>query len=477
MLGSQTWIAVVGVPSFIIAGFIASRKRLAYQWKEELMDFESEAYPSLTDEHMRFLSGISPDSLVSEAETSANPKGVDGAFGIPLSREENIGLRVESEFLAPHEANVFLNQVRLWSEKFGCGLDPRKVNFFETQMDQVRISERGDSHTGDSKPKAGMSGCLQSSWAWLRRRKSENVVRALSEELDSSFFSQIRVISDHPESNQPVKAPWGSGDHMRFDLMPASLRNIVHRVQNACPGIGRLRHVYIEYSPKGSFYHEPTSPKHYDGHDYVIIPLRQNTAQMVMTFSPLMRSRFSSLRDVMRMTWTNRDLDCLLPHGSLLRVCGVARYEWGWSVRPGAVWFGSRLNKVPPTTPPTITSSSPGMILTFLKSLHRVVRSPSLILSAFGESYSDYQQSISRCIKGVQRQDSDAALIVLHFEGPRSKKKQRSMFMEPEIFIFGKAPTVDTFETWSDNQPTEESVRKVGVFRFMLRNYFNMLDF
>ncbi|CCW62141.1 unnamed protein product [Phytomonas sp. EM1] len=473
MLGSQSWIAAVGIPTFVITGFIASRKRLAHQWREELMDPVSDSYPPLSDEHMEFLRGVAFDLPVIQAEGTVKPRQVDGALGTPLTKKENIGLRVEKGFLAPHEVNIFLNQVCQWSVKLGCTLDPLKVRFFEQKLEQGRLSELRVDHqvldSDDSSSKTGLKGCLRSSWSWLRRKGSGRVGKGPFGELDSSFFSQVRVISDHPESNQPVKAPWGSGDRMRFDLMPASLRNLVHRVQQSCPGIGRLRHVYIEYSPKGSFYHEPSTPKYFDGNDYVIIPLRRDSAQMVITFSPVMRSRFSSLREIMQNSWTNRDIDCLLPNGGLLRVYGLARYDWGWSVRPGAGWFGSHLNPITPT-PSTRPSSSQGVISTWFDRLQQVVG-----LLAPENASLTYPMGGIKGVGGIQPSQSDAALVVLHFEGPRSKKKQRSMLLEPELLIFGRVPTADKFETWTDDQPTKEGVHKVGVLRFMVGHYLDLL--
>lgn len=61
--------------------------------------------------------------------------------------------------------------------------------------------------------------------------------------------------------------------------------------------------------------------------------------------------------------------------------------------------------------------------------------------------------------------------MVLHFEGPRAKGKQRSRLLVSEILIFGSAPTVETIDKWGENWPTEEEVRAKGVVHFMIRKY------
>lgn len=49
MLGAQSWFTALAVPMACAGDFIASHKRFAYQWCEELMDPNGTSYPVQTD--------------------------------------------------------------------------------------------------------------------------------------------------------------------------------------------------------------------------------------------------------------------------------------------------------------------------------------------------------------------------------------------------------------------------------------------
>ncbi|PBJ73193.1 hypothetical protein BCY84_14014 [Trypanosoma cruzi cruzi] len=388
MLGAGTWFVGLTIPTVIVVGFFASRKRLAYQWREELMDPTGNIYPPVTAAEMEFFCRVLPPYRRERK-------------GEPLSVSDNIGLYVSPDAFSGEESHVLLDEVVRWTSLFGQGIDPKKLETLEE--------------------------------------------RAKAERVDMSFCRDVVIISDHAEDIQLMKAPWGTGDRIKFDMMPASLRYMVNKTQRSFRGIGRLRHVYVEYSPSGKFYHEPRPTKAFDGHDYVIIPLRRDENAAVVTFSPLLRSKFSFVRELLESSWTSRDLDAIVPPGGALRVYGAARYEWGWCIRPHNVWFGHRDNSLEKF------SASPvqcGMI-----------------------------QAITRRLfhsRAEQPKNKEAALVVLHFEGPRDSKKVRSLLLHPESLIFGRPPKPETFEQWTEERPTKDAVREEGVFLFMLKNYMEM---
>ncbi|KAG5492720.1 hypothetical protein JKF63_01300 [Porcisia hertigi] len=458
MLGIQSWYTALAIPTVVVGGFVATRKRLAYQWREELMDPEGTAYPTMTDADMEFFRRVAPASAVAAAEALAAPlqrrrvkphgkvtanASTEGAYGFTLTAKENIGLCVRSNVLPPEMRNVLLNEVQRWSQTLGNNMDSRKVDAVQRSAQLAIAREAVRSTEGDTPGKLSDGGTL-STW------------------LDFDFLKHTRVIADHPEDIQLMKAPWGTGDRIRLAEMPASLRYLVERTRQAFEGVGRLRHVYIEYSPTGQFYRTPRPPKSYDGHDYVVIPLRRDQSHMVVTMSPVLRSRVSDLGEVLAHSWTNRDVDALLPSGCMLRVYGSARYEWGWGIRPGPAWFGSRLNLLG-TAKTAESSIEAGAGL-----WNRVRRA----WRPYGER--DKASTISSAASGGGG-SKDAALIVLHYEGPRSSTKQRSLLLQPEIWIFGQAPSVEAFETWTEDRPTADSVCKEGLIWFILRNYFDML--
>ncbi|KAK7201305.1 hypothetical protein NESM_000192500 [Novymonas esmeraldas] len=459
MLGVQSWYTALAIPTVAIGGFVATRKRLAYQWREELMDPDGTAYPSVTDADMDFFRRVSPASAVVAAEALAAPlqnrretsgsgtpesaAAAEDAYGVPLSAKDNIGLSVKSGVLPPETCNALLNEVQAWSRALGNPFDPRKIAALEQS---VRLAESRESVAGDGQGAAGTSAASREP----RKR------------LSFDFLSRTQVVADHAEDVQPMKAPWGSGDRIQLEEMPAALRYLVDHTRHAFEGIGRLRHVYIEYSPTGQFFRAPRPPKSYDGHDYVVIPLRRDGRDTVVTMSPVLRSRVSDLREVLRYSWTNRDVDALVPRGCMLRVYGTARYEWGWGVRSGPAWFGSRLNPVWPAEDAAGPSDAAAVGL-----WGRLKRAawPPLRLHRDSPTLS----------APLSEAAADAALVVLHYEGPRSSGKQRSLLLQPESLIFGSAPTVETFDTWYEDRPSAESVGETGVLRFLIRSYVDML--
>ncbi|ORC92166.1 uncharacterized protein TM35_000043800 [Trypanosoma theileri] len=396
MLGAGSWFVGLAIPTVFVGGFIASRKRLAYQWREELMDPDNTVYPPITMNDMDFFRGVSP---------SYQKEG----SGVTLAVNENIGLYVNRDVLSVEERNVLMDEVVRWVSLFGQKIDPRKFDFYENK----------------------------------NNKNKEN-----SNDVDLKCYKETSIISDHAEDIQLMKAPWGTGDRIRYEAMPATLRFLVDKVQRTFEGVGRLRHVYVEYSPSGKFYHEPRATKGFDGHDYVIIPLRSDTNPTVVTFSPLLRSKVSILQEVQENSWTSRDIDAIIPSNAALRVYGTARYEWGWGIRPCEVWFGHRQNTLKHLLNTTFVHR--GMMervkrrLLYMKPKHTV--------------------------------QQDAALVVLHFEGPRDNNKQRSLLLQPEILIFGRPPAPEMYEQWVEDRPTQEVVRKEGVFLFMIKNYLEMLQ-
>lgn len=469
MLGAQSWYTALALPTAFFGGFVATRKRLAYQWREELMDMSGPAYPAITDADMEFFRRVAPASAVEAAESvktpfaqqratatatpAPYPDAAAEAFGVAMSAKENIGVNVRSNALTPELCNVFLNEVQRWAAAFGNSIDSRKVEAAENAVELAKArSAAGDGdHSASSASSSSSSKAASPPDLWP----------------DFSFLRQTRMIADHAEDIQLMRAPWGCGDRIRLEAMPASLRYLVEHTRHSFQGMGRLRHVYIEYSPTGQFYRPPRPPKMYDGHDYVVIPLRRDGADAVITMSPVLRSRFSDTREVVRHSWTSRDVDALVPHGSMLRVYGTARYDWGWGVRPGPSWFGSRLNLLhsrshAASRAAALESDRNGGASVWAKMRKTVGRWVGL-----GAASSPSAASMNA--------SKDAALVVLHFEGPRSARKQRSLLLQPEIWIFGRPPSVESFETWQEDRPTADGVGEEGVVRFILRNYLDML--
>lgn len=393
------------------------------------MDPQCDAYPSLTDSDMVFFRRVVPTPTATASVDGAGEAGASAAQQASpsslddgrLGRKEGVTARVEPSALPGELSYTCLNEVKRLAQLLGNSVDLRRTEVFEARLDSERASATSSTD--------------------LQRLA----------EVDRDVFRQLRVISDHAEDTQMMKAPWGCGDRIRFDEMPASLRYLVHHTQHAFPGIGRLRHVQVWYSPTGTFYREPRCPKYYDGHDYVLIPLRADEQPTVVTFSPQLRSRVSRLAEILAQSWTTRDVDALLPSGSMTRVYGEMRYDWGWGIRPGRPWFGSTRHPIPHGGRPLQDGHHwwlPGP-------LSRWSGMKRMSCSSVG---------------------TDAAIIALHFEGPRPNKKKRSLLLHPEGLIFGVPPAPEDYSTWTEDRPTAEAVREEGVIRFLLRNYTSMVS-
>ena len=394
----MSWFLGVAVPAVGVGTFVATRKRLSLQWREELMDPACSAYPPLrTNEFENF---CTVESETSECDIL----------------KKSIGLRVSSG-LSEDDADMLLREVREWVQRYGNPFDPRIVSYWEEQC----------AATGVDPKRPGMN----------------------------------RLVSDHAEDVQQCKAPWGTGDKIDFAEMPAVLRSLISKVQEEFAGIGRVRHVYIEYSPTGEFFHKPNVTKGFDGHDYVIIPLRAKKADSVFTFSPSCRSRSIEMKEVLLNSWSPRDLDALVPNGKMLRVYGAARYDYSWSIRPGCGWFGTPKRQL-------LEKEQSGQDL------------PSTTESKtrpFWKIWGNSRVNDVQTAESIEdAKTSDAAVIALHFEGPRAQGKKRSLALHPEALIFGSKPEPATFERWVDDRPTEEDVWKDYVVLFMLKNYLRMLS-
>jgi hypothetical protein len=332
---------------------------------------------------------------------------------------------------------MLLDHVRSWAAKYGNPFDDRIISFWEQQCAKVTLDVVHHSVNVDASTTTSLSPLLP----------KKNL-----------------LVSDHAEDVQGCKAPWGTGDRIDFAEMPAVMRHLVNRVQadldHAC---GRLRHVYIEYSPSGQYFHKPTATKAFDGHEYVVIPLRSRKSDTVVTFSPSMRSRSTDIQEVLTQSWSSRDLDALVPNGRFLRVYGQARYDYSWSVRPGASsWFGVPSNVVSSRQEEKTTSSSSTTSLSGFSWRTLLFGAPRRGSSPLAST--THQEPVD-----------DAALVVLHFEGPRAQGKKRSLLLHPESLIFGSKPEPSTFERWNDEMPTAKDVWDDWVVLFVAKNYLNIL--
>ena len=286
---------------------------------------------------------------------------------------------------------------------------------------------------------------------------------AWKEQLGVDYSSQ-KFFSDHVEGRILPRAPWGCGDAIRMEEIPLSFRALNHRVRSMFPYIGQLRHIYVEYSPAGHIFHPPASTKHFDGHDYVVVPLFDEKENVVVTFSPELRSRSSSLQEVAMESWGAMDFDTLLSRGSCLRVFGEARYGYSWCSRPHA-WYGSPHHSMYPVDTLVARSNDAA------RKKEEVDLNPSWWSQLFRSQGTKQQQVIPSSVVMVMEKEEEkkrVAFVILHYEGPYSRERVRNRWMLWEYLAFGNAPQV--FTTWEDDRPLEEDIRSQYIVGWLWKD-------
>jgi hypothetical protein len=441
-------VAVAIIAPLVCTGaFIGTRKRLRLQWREELMDPQGGIYstPTAADISKYFRKVRAVEDFHTNAYQPA---------GGAMDRADAFGVTVVEQMFSPDETQALLEDAVDWANLYGQPLEMKMASHAE----QVCTPSGAEEFISSLKTSEARTA-VQSILATLKKK-----IAAKRGEHGTGLFEENRVVSDHAVDARLMKAPWGCGDAMAMDKLPLTLRWALKRIEKQCPKIGKLRHVFLEYSPNGVFCRAPSCPPGFDGHDYVIIPLtKRATSPTVVTFSPLLRSRHAHSVETLVNSWTSRDVDVLVPGGGALRVVGEARYMWGWGIRPFQ-WFGGCGNTVERILPDY--SSPQDKSNTWISNLSSCW---SGLCRRFGAS-SDFVAA------SPADGDKASAILVLHFEGPRSSDKQRSRWAHPEMLVFGYPPTPDEFEHWAkDDRPTQADVYGDYVLFFMIKNYLQML--
>lgn len=429
----------------IIGGglFIGHRKRMKLQWREELMDPDGGMYDSATESDLKYFRKV---RAVEDYDTHQYQSA-----GGKVERTETHGIKPIERMFSPLETQALLEDAADWAKRYGQPLEMTMASHAElvcTPKDAETYI--ASLHTSDAQSAVRrIVSAMQGKIAAVKDRSI-------------GLFGENRVVSDHAVDARVMKAPWGCGDAMQMDKLPLTLRWALKRVAKECPRVGALRHVFLEYSPNGVFCRAPSCPPGFDGHDYVIIPLTEmGKTPTVLTFSPLLRSRNAHSVETLVNSWTTRDIDVLVPGGGAVRVVGEARYFWGWGIRPFQ-WFGTCGN-----TLEHYSLDHPG---DDAKQNHNSwVRK---LVSFWNQRGRPTASELTPTTSGKA-----SALLVLHFEGPRSSDKQRSRWSHPEVFVYGNPPTPDEFDFWaSTDMPTAKDVYDGYILLFMIRNYWQMLN-
>lgn len=311
--------------------------------------------------------------------------------------------------------------------------------------------------------------------------------------LDTEWLDDVRFISDAYEDPREPRGAWGTGDALAFDKLPPLLREASSRIQQEFPMVGRLRHVWVEYSPKGKFYRPARQIHQFFGHEYVFVPISTNNRGMTLTLSPTNRSRFADLNEVLRLSWSTRDLDVYVPSGGIARIIGTARFRHNWSLRP-KWYFGHPTNPLPlgddfrsithsqarsvalnASIVTAVARAVAAMWRTWLVAL--VALLPDALVAPVKPLLAERAQASSDAasIDDDDQEGAPEAYAIFHYEGPVSMKDLRNRLRRWEMYAYGEAPGKDSYN-WDANEkpPTEEAIGKwYEVPWWMLRHYFH----
>ena len=212
--------------------------------------------------------------------------------GAQVDAAANPGVRVFPRFVADEETEAVVACARDLLERFGRShaLNPRHLRVYNRQM----------AHLGDERPPINM----------------------------------LRVTGRYEMDDQPI-APWGHGDDLDIDLVPAPLRRLVDRAQ-ATPGLalGKLRDVTINYRHSSFFRLDAHVDPPKDGPNVCIIGLLSDTVLTISKVGPPASTSMDQRRVALE-SWDPDDVDALVRCNTMVHLHGPARDTLNHGIRLG----------------------------------------------------------------------------------------------------------------------------------------------
>jgi hypothetical protein len=169
-------------------------------------------------------------------------------------------------------------------------------------------------------------------------------VNQIDERLAPIYQGQMAHIPNAPQVNmrrvtgrferQPMgTAQWKYGDQFAPEGLPPMVRKIAERIQESKDfKLGPLRDVTMNYRHSSFFRLDPHVDPLGDGENVFILGLNSNA---VLTLSPRGTYRRQDEVQIAKKSWTDADIDSLLPQRGLLMLCGPARNTWMHGMRQG----------------------------------------------------------------------------------------------------------------------------------------------
>eukprot|EP00672_Neobodo_designis_P015470 CAMPEP_0174849012 /NCGR_PEP_ID=MMETSP1114-20130205/13854_1 /TAXON_ID=312471 /ORGANISM="Neobodo designis, Strain CCAP 1951/1" /LENGTH=456 /DNA_ID=CAMNT_0016083321 /DNA_START=27 /DNA_END=1397 /DNA_ORIENTATION=- len=412
-------------------------RRNCYMWRDELIEGVKAGFYqplSLQERHMIH-------------ECTRDPKTALE----PIDSERAFGMRAVEDFVSPEERDFILSELQVALDRYGRGLSAKDIDRQRAELEQAGV--------------------------------------------DASFLDGVRYISDWSEDARVPKGIWGCGDALSLRQLPPIFRCLSARVTEMVPNIGRLRHVYVMHSPTGQLYMPPRFMQDFAGHEYVIIPLAHKERETlqggeVITMSPRQRSQVSSMQDVVKSSWTDKDQDLFAPFRSLARVYATARFRCNFGIRP-TKHFGDASNPLP-LDPKTLKAKYPNVAPGAWGSDGTSVQTPmeaaGMRVDKIGRRHTWWSKllgignggdelSINARLADIEDRDPEVALIMLCFEGPINESESRNELRRWEWCAYGRKPRPSDFERM-DTEPmiSKEEIGDgmVPLIMFMAQNIFKI---
>jgi hypothetical protein len=241
--------------------------------------------------------------------------------GLPLIAAYNPGLRIEKKFIYSDDNNNDNEMAKILGELE----DLRKISFKSQETLYLNYKDPASSSSSPS--------------------SSSTTTQNNKVPVDS-----FRV-TGRPEVSHQIKAPWGYGDDFLLENVPVTIRRVADRIKSH-PSFdlsqSQLRDITINYRSNSMFKLDPHIDPSLDGANVFAIGFKSN---VVFTFTPdlstddYLRKSTKRVEQPLKIrtdegaicmhSWTDDDIDVLLPPGDLLHFSGDARFKWKHAIRTG----------------------------------------------------------------------------------------------------------------------------------------------
>jgi hypothetical protein len=130
----------------------------------------------------------------------------------------------------------------------------------------------------------------------------------------------------HPNKDADQVAPWGHGDNFNVSKVPPALRSIVEMIQKSpLFAVGKPRNISVNKRRNSFFKLDPHINDIDDGENIFTLNLNSN---VVYTFTPPGEFERSDPVQCATRSWSDKDIDVLVRHRSLLLTSGLSVCEW-----------------------------------------------------------------------------------------------------------------------------------------------------